>query len=106
MVSITNRIKILYNEFFNSNIDKNNADRITEHIISNLRQATTDYGLYLRNNEDSNIKEIENLFTNYVNQSKILNNILQSKNENNQPNNQQLELIYLDNGKLNIDVLP
>jgi len=105
-LSITNRIQNIYNNFINSPINKNDADTITEQMIVSLQFSTNCYGLYLHDNYDSHLSEVKALFESFINQSKILDAILHSKNEKDQGINEQLEVIYTDDGKLNIGVLP
>jgi hypothetical protein len=103
-LSILLFIIILKFQLFNSNYyNKRIADNITIRIISSIRNSTTYYGLYLRDNDDPNLKEIKDLFDGYVKQSRILNTILYSKNKN---YNNELEVIYTEDGKLNVSVLP
>jgi len=105
--SITNRIQNLYNNFMNSHIDKDKADELTEQLMVNLQHSTNCYGLYLRRNgkDDPNLSEVKNLFESFVDQSKILDTILHSKNEKNQNTDEQLEVIYTEDGRLNVGVL-
>ena len=83
------------------------ADELTEQLIINLQHSTNSYGLYLRRNgkDDPNLLEVKNLFKGFVDQSKILDSILHTKNEKNQNTAEQLEVIYNEEGRLNIEVL-
>jgi hypothetical protein len=100
--AITGRINNLYQNFLHQRIDKDAADRITEHIILFLRYITTSYDIYLKWSSDKNREEVKNLFESYVKQSKMLNSTLDAKNKNDPSADQHLELIYSDNDKLNI----
>jgi uncharacterized protein YdiU (UPF0061 family) len=105
--SITNRIRNLYNNFMNIHIDKNIADGLTRQLIEILRHSDTTYDLYLQlhGKDDPNLLEVQSLFKGFIDQSKILDAILHSKNEKDQNADNQLEVIYTEDGQLNIGIL-
>jgi len=106
MKIVTDRINNLYQNFFNQHIKKGRSDWITQGIVSRLRESTIAYQRYLNaNTDDPDIEEVKTLFSGYVKQSKVLNSVLDSKNKNNQSADQQLELIYTKEGKLNVGIL-